>query len=421
VKSKLADSKLGKWIGKKMEERAAKKAAEAGKPKEPGLLSRAFTSVKTGVTALKDKVVNSKLGQRVSKEITKGKEWIGEQKKWLDAKKERLNEEKNKLLDEVDDHEHERRMAYESKRDPEYRKHYDELLDELRQNPGIKDLQGSVSRGEIDEFMNKMESGKDEDEESKGQKIGGFLEDNSDKIEEYAPEVTKGKMSEDTASGVASGVSAAGSFIKMGDNIGTAISATKKRNEIEALAKTDEMKDDALSQRVASYAADAKNKEGMNASFDALQNFTSGVGSVADIIPGGELVSKVASGLGKGVQLVQKMANSSLDKQTRKMGLKGIIGGVKGYKALKSKYNLKAPEMRRAMREVLGMRTEDDVVNADRANISNKMAKRIDSKDSNALKMSDTLGAKTNKEIFKTIGGQNISTRSYSKKAAAAQ
>jgi hypothetical protein len=65
--------------------------------------------------------------------------------------------------------------------------------------------------------------------------------------------------------------------------------------------------------------------------------------------------------------------NAKNDKETRKMSIKGIMGGVEGYKALKEKYKMKAPEMRYAMLEVLGLQSEQDIVNADVGNLATKV------------------------------------------------
>jgi hypothetical protein len=417
LKSKVADSKAGKWIAAKMEERAAKKAAEAGKPKEPGFFSKTWDKVKTGVSAVKDSVVNSKFGKRVSKEVSKGKEWVDVQKKWLNEKKKRLEMEKNKFLDEVDDREHERRMAYESRRDPEYRKHYEALVEELKQNPGIKDLQGSISRGELDSFMNDLESGKEEKEEetSVAQKIGGTLEDKSETISDAVS--SKVGLSEKQNANVASGIAAVGNVIKAGDSLKDTIQASKKKGAIEDLANTDEMKDDELLQKGAKYAIANYEKKTVNSALETAQSAVSAVGNIADIVPGGSLVSTVASAVNMGLQGAQKIANAKMDKTTRKMGMKGIIGGVAGYKALKSKYNLKAPEMRRAMREVLGMRTDDDVVNADRGKTSVDISSRAQNGDKNAQNLLNTMGAKTQDEAFTNMGGSEINRRTYGKTA----
>lgn len=47
---------------------------------------------------------------------------------------------------------------------------------------------------------------------------------------------------------------------------------------------------------------------------------------------------------------------------------------------IKEKYRMQSQEMRRAIREVLGVRTEDDIVKTDKMHLSGEDAKRMERK-----------------------------------------
>ena len=405
LKEKAVNSKLGQWVAKKKAEKEEKRRLEG-----PGLLERGLNKIKTGATALKDKVMNSSAVKWASGELAKGKEWLNEQKQWLNEKKERLLEEKDRISDELDDHEFERRMNQKAKNgDPEYRKRYMDLLEELNNLPGIKELQGSLSRGEIDNFTKELESGKEEEkEESKVasagnilQKTGKQLNDDDAKktIAQMIPDEKIGDFASKNAPAILTG---AGALFKAGGHAKQAYDANKKAKNIAAMGE--KFSSDSVLQRSAAYASDESRKQAVTKGFDAVGDITSGAKKVLKYTGAG---TKLASVANFGVSAAKQVVTSSMDKKSRKNGLKGILGGVEGYRKLKEKYRLQAPEMRRAIRESLGVRSEEDAVNTDKMVLSGQMANRMEGKDQSAMELAKTMGAKDRKGLYRSMGGSS--------------
>jgi hypothetical protein len=372
LKDKITNTGFGKWVTKKKEERAAKKAAEAEKPDEPGFFSRTFSKIKTGVGKAVDWAMNTKVGKRMKKEYDKGKEWFNEQKKWVDEKLEAFKEAKD-LKDEADAaHNHERRIANLSKKDPDYGKRYKELVEELKKNEGVKDLQNSISRDDIAKIMKELEAGKEDGEKkSTGQKVANGFDKASTAVGK-SYKVFSG-ISEAQAEFGSDSLGMISEAITVLDDTVKLKESQKEVDRTEGLKNDEDVKKDDIANRYNQL----QNQKAKNTRNNSAINLTKDTVTLA-----GDAIEK--TGVGKIANIAKNVTNFSLevgraamnaknDKETRKMSIKGIMGGVEGYKALKEKYKMKAPEMRYAMLEVLGLQSEQDIVNADVGNLATKV------------------------------------------------
>lgn len=392
LKEKAENSKAGQWLAKKKSEREEKKAKKKLEKKEPGFFGKLWGNIKTGATALKEKVVNSKAGQWTKGKISKGINWYKEQKEWLGKKKEQIRAVKDKISDDFDDHEFERRMNQKARNgDPEYRTRYMKLMEELKSIPGIKDLQGSLSNGDIDNFTKELEAGteKEEEKESAVSKAGDLLDKAGEKLS-------------------ISGLSGAGALLKAGGHAKDAFGAAKQSKNLSMAGE--KFKSDAILRRSAVYASEESHKQSVTSAFDAFDEISSGASKV---LPG--VGSTVASAVNFGAGIAKKAVVAKMDKKSKKRGIKELLGGVEGYRKLKEKYRMQSQEMRRAIREVLGVRTEDDIVNTDKMHLSGEVAKRMKEKDESAVELAKTMGANDRKGLYKAMGGSSsvIGRRAY--------
>lgn len=112
--------------------------------------------------------------------------------------------------------------------------------------------------------------------------------------------------------------------------------------------------------------------------------------------------AKVAN---KVIGLAESAVTSGMDKETRKESLKGLLGGVEGYRQLKERYKLKAPEMRRAIRQAIGVSSENDVVNMDRLTTSHDIMKNAQDGDQASRDFAKRVKAGSSGDLYKAMGG----------------
>ena len=146
----------------------------------------------------------------------------------------------------------------------------------------------------------------------------------------------------------------------------------KRERMMEAINSTSK---DQLIKRMSKYAKDNAALKKMEAGFDVALNVLKTVEG-AGKITGMAAVAGGASFLGEVTSGVKMLALSSKTRAGVKAGIKDMLGGKEGYYALKAKYKMHAPEMRRAVRDALGVATSADAVTADKWELSHLMHER---------------------------------------------
>jgi hypothetical protein len=441
AKDSIANSGVGQWFAKqkqkhaeKKAEKARKKAEEAKKPKEPGFISKTWDKIKTGATAAKDAVADSKFGKAVSKgwnnvktgvgkvkakaskfvdtvsgEFGKAKDWAGKQIAWGKGMLDKGKAAWNKIKDDFSDNEAERRIQLMSETDEKYRERLNNLMEELKNNEGLKEIQSSVESGEIDEMLDDLEKGK-KDDSSILSTIGGKMESNASTVKEKASDHFS--LSDKTGNILGGVVSGGGTLLKTADNVKGVVKNFKQANAVQNAVKGS---DNADLQQVAGNIAAESNKQAAGGIFDAAENLVGGAQKIGEKVPGAKLLAKTGGTVLKGLIKGGKfLLTSGMDKKTRKAGIKHALGGVAVYKKLKEKYKMKAPEMRYAIRRVLGMRSDDDVASSDKAVLSGKVTSMKESGNKHAAALMNASGAKTKADLYRKQGGKaQIERRAY--------
>lgn len=442
LKDKVSGSKLGQWISKKIAERKARPKKE--KPEKESFLKKAWGSVKTGASALKDKITGSKLGQWVSKKIaerkakpkkdgffkkiwgkvksgaarlidkaantdtgkwiksewTKGKKWIGEQKKWLDEKKQRLLAFKEKISDELDDHEHERRMALKARNgDTTYEERYNNYVQELKNNEGIQRILSKMSASDIKSALNELESGNDSAKsEESGSTVGSAMNTlggitKSDTAQEYL-----GKYIPKTgAAYLPSALYGIGAMANAGTSLMNARRFGKRAEDMDRLRS--EAGDDRRLGTLVTAQHDLAKRNQMEMRFDAAKSLTTGATSIMKSIPATKSFAKLGSIAGAGVSLAGKAVTSGMEKKTTKMLLKEAVGGPEGYKKLKEKYKLQAQEMRRGMREAVGVKNDKNVADMEEGSLLDYTQEQAESGNDKAQRILEGVGKDAIRDI----------------------
>jgi hypothetical protein len=221
--------------------------------------------------------------------------------------------------------------------------------------------------------MKELEAGKEDGEKkSTGEKVAGVLDKGASGVEK-SHKVIK-KISEAKAKQGGNIVNAFANMVRVVDK-GMEVQENKKEvARTEALQNDEAVKNDNASGRLAQHLhRNAQNKYD-NSVIDFSENTVDLSASMATVLTGNSVAANAASKVVKGVMEGARAGiNAKNDKETKKMSIKGIMGGVEGYKALKEKYKMKAPEMRYAMLEVLGLQSEQDIVNADIGNLATQV------------------------------------------------
>ncbi len=152
----------------------------------------------------------------------------------------------------------------------------------------------------------------------------------------------------------------------------------KRKKFMDAIASTSK---DELIKRMSRYAKSNAELQEMESGFNVainLLNAGKGLGEATGMAPlaqGLGAISSIATG-------VKMLATSSKKRSNVKSGIKDMLGGREGYYSLKAKYKMHAPEMRRAVRDALGVATSEDAVTADKWELSHLMSERSKSGDS---------------------------------------
>lgn len=355
---KFNKTSLGKWVQEKL----------ADKSDEPGFFEKAWNKVKTGARALAKKV-KSKAAWLGEQKDRAGK-WIDEQKEWVDQKMSDLKLWKQAHIDEpLDNHEHERRVRFmERQGDNGYGKRYHDLVGELKALPGIERLKGLVEGKEIEEVLLELEKGNDSVDEkmeaatAKGESLVGKPSGLLDVkfIKNKAKDRFGGGIDR-VSDGLAYGKAALGA-VKSGAGI---VTAQRLKKDLSAMEK--KTSDPTLSKGIR-FAKKNADKSTVKKSFDIVKTGVTAAGRLFKQ----KTAAKVAN---TAIGFAESAVTSGMDKETRKESLKGLLGGVEGYRQLKAKCKLKAPEMRRAIRQAIGVSSEDDVVNMDRLTTSHDIMK----------------------------------------------
>ena len=168
---------------------------------------------------------------------------------------------------------------------------------------------------------------------------------------------------------------------------------------------------DSLIKRVSQYAKTNAQIKEMEAGFNvAIKILNAGTGAAE--MTGQLGVAKAIDILGNVLTGIKPLATSSKTRAGVKAGIKDMLGGKDGYYALKSKYKMHAPEMRRAVRDALGVATSEDAVTADKWELSHLMNERVKSGDNSAdmERMVDEAGGSTERH-FDALQGAGASVR----------
>ena len=369
-------TRLGKWIQEK----------RADKSEEPGVIGKAWDKVKTGARALTNKV-------------KKGAAWIGEQKEWANQKLGALKAWKQVHIDErLDNHEHERRVRFmERQGDSGYGQRYNDLVGEMKALPGIDRLKGLVGK-EIEEVFLELEQGKDAVEE----KVGAAAARGEDMANKAGRLLNKGFIKDkarDHFGGIVDHVSGGLGYgkdalhaVKSGAGI---VSAQRLKKDLSGMEK--KTSDKTLSKGIR-FAKKKADKETVNTAFDIVKTGVTTTGRIFKQKTAAKVVNKL-------VDLAEGAVTSGMDKETRKDSLKGILGGVEGYRQLKEKYKLKAPEMRRAIRQAIGVSSEDDVVNMDRLTTSQDIMRNAREGDQDSRDFAKRVKASNSNSMYAALGG----------------
>ena len=365
-----------KWIWKKIKN---SKLALVGK-----FAAKAIKPVKRLVAIAKDRIVD--LISDVSAEIEQMKDEYDAFS--FEERMQKITEEENK-----------KRANGEEVPEEDYRTRYLNLTEELKVKlASIRDNIGR--REEIEKELAEMEGHKapDPDLEDKDNAGKDILEQIRNEAEWQAVgSVTRGSDISTTVFNAVGQTNWVTGFVKkavVGVGIVRLVSSVGKAcSQAARLSKYKDRKDlmeainatsnDALIQRVSKYAQSNAELQEMEAGFNiALNglNIGRGIGELTGMTP---LATgfKVAGWITTGVKI---LATASKKRSGVKAGIKDMLGGPEGYYGLKKKYKMHAPEMRRAVRDALGVATSEDAVTADKWELSHLMNERVKSGDTDA-------------------------------------
>lgn len=385
---KFNKTRLGKWVQEKL----------ADKSDEPGFFGKAWNKVKTGSRALAKKVKSGVAW--LGKQKDRAGKWIGEQKEWADQKVGDLKMWKRLHMDEpLDNHEHERRVRFmERQGDSGYGKRYNDLVGELKELPGIERLKGLTEGKVLEEVILELEKGNDSLDEKAGAaaakgeslvgKPSGLLDVGF--IKNKAKDRFGGGVDR-VSDGLAYGKAALGA-VKSGAGI---VTAQRLKKDLSRMEK--ETSDSTLRKGMR-FAKKNADKKTVNNSFDIVKTGVTAAGRIFKQKTAAKVANKV-------IGFAESAVTSGMDKETRKESLKGLLGGVEGYRQLKERYKLKAPEMRRAIRQAIGVSTENDVVNMDRLTTSHDIMKNAQDGDQASRNFAKRVKAGSSGDLYKAMGG----------------
>ena len=284
--------------------------------------------------------------------------------------------------------------------DSGYGQRYDDMVSELGALPGIERLKGMVNGADIEEILLELEQGKETVDEKVGAAAG-----KAKSVAKTTSTLLKAPFLPGGAKDISSKLGTGGEVL---DGVKSAAGAvTAKRLSKDLSAMQEKTSDRTLSKGLRF----AKAKADKDVVHDSLATAKTAV-TVAGKVFGQKTAAKVVN---KVVDLAEGAVTSGMDKETRKDSLKGLLGGVEGYRQLKAKYKLKAPEMRRAIRQAIGVSSEDDVVNMDRMATSTDIMKNAKEGDQDALAFASRVKSGSNASLYRAMGGGDriFTTQNY--------
>ena len=399
---KFKGTKLGKWVQEKF----------ASDPDdEPGALSKAWDKVKTGSKKLLNKAKRG-LAWAGEQKDRAGK-WIGEQKEWAGQKMSDLRLWKHIHIDEpLDNHEHERRVRFmERQGDTGYGQRYNTMVEKLKELPGIERLKGLAEGGELEEVLLELEKGEDSVSEKAESAVGkagavagkgsGLLSAPSSILDvKFIKNGLRGSYG-----GIVDQISDGLSYGKAGlhamkDGAGIATAQILKRD----LSKMEKKTSDPTLKKGINFAKKNADKTTVHNSFDIAKTGVTAAGRALKQKTAAKIVNKT-------LDLAESAVTSHMDKGTRKESLKGLLGGVEGYRKLKEQYKLRAPEMRRAIRQAIGVSSEEDVTNMDRFTTSHDILKNARDCDLDSRDFAKLMKTSGSRALYKAMGGGDVMYR----------
>ncbi len=303
-------------------------------------------------------------------------------------------------MQKITEEENKKRENGEEVPKDDYRTRFLALTDELRGK--LASIRNNVDRREeIERSLAEMEGntvmrlpGKEEVDAEVWQNVGDKTKDadisgtvfsaagnvkSFIKVEEYTNKDLQFFMNQDkiTGIGVIKIVSALG---QVGSESAKVQVFRHRKQLMDAIASTSK---DELLRRVSQYAKSQAQLDEMVAGFNVAQNIIS-IGQGAAEMTGavGATVSSALGTVNSVLSGVKMLATSAKTRANVKAGIKDMLGGKEGYYALKKKYRMHAPEMRRAVRDALGVATSEDAVTADKWELSHLMSERAKSGES---------------------------------------
>ena len=399
---KFKGTKLGKWVQEKF----------ASDPDdEPGALSKAWDKVKTGSKKLLNKAKRGLTWAGEQKD--RAGKWIGEQKEWAGQKMSDLRLWKHIHIDEpLDNHEHERRVRFmERQGDTGYGQRYNTMVEKLKELPGIERLKGLAEGGELEEVLLELEKGEDSVSEKAESAVGkagavagkgsGLLSAPSSILDvKFIKNGLRGSYG-----GIVDQISDGLSYGKAGlhalkDGAGIATAQILKRD----LSKMEKKTSDPTLKKGINFAKKNADKTTVHNSFDIAKTGVTAAGRALKQKTAAKIVNKT-------LDLAESAVTSHMDKGTRKESLKGLLGGVEGYRKLKEQYKLRAPEMRRAIRQAIGVSSEEDVTNMDRFTTSHDIMKNARDGDQDSRDFAKRMKTSGSRALYKAMGGGDVMYR----------
>lgn len=417
-------TKFGQWLAARKAKKAEKKAKKESEPKKPGKFSKVWGNIKSGASKLIQKAADTETGRWVQQEIKKGKEWLEEQKPWLDEKKQKLLEFKNRISDELDDHEHERRMALKARNgDADYENRYNQYVQELSQNEDIQALLRKMSPEEIATALNELdnnvgEENKKDEPGSKAATVGKALNMLGEKAGSESNQKKLGEWISPTGASVLTGaLHGGGALAGAVSGIQSARAFGKREQAMKELHK--EVGSDRKLGHLVSSQQELARRNKIAGGFDAAKSITTGAKNILNNVPGAKVYSKVASVAGFGVDLAKKGVISSMESKSVKSTLKELLGGPEGYRKLKDKYRLQAQEMKRGIRESLGVRELKDVADMEQANLVDYAQEQAETGNSQAQRTLSGIGDEAVRDIRKNAVTARKNRKTYRQTARA--
>ena len=198
------------------------------------------------------------------------------------------------------------------------------------------------------------------------------------------------------------------SLSKMGAEIGKAADFRERKKLMDAIVATTK---DQLIRRMSKYAKDNAEIKEITAGFDAALNAMDAVGKVGTLT-GMAAVSTGVSAVKNITTGIKSVVTSSKTRAGVKNGIKEMLGGRDGYYKLKAEFRMHAPEMRRAVRDALGVASSEDAVTADKWELSHLMSERAKqgAMDKETERMVAEAGGKSERS-FDTLQGAGSKVR----------